>query len=245
MKNFILLLQFFTRIPIKKNVNYDNESYGKATFLLPIIGLIVGFFLYSLGFFLIKLEVSKEIYALAMVIGWIFITGALHIDGFADSIDGILSYRPKEKILEIMRDPHIGTNGVIGIVLLILSKFFLYKELNPLIIMLSFVMGRIAIIFSASFGKYARAKGMALAIIEYNNKRSFLASFIITSLIFSFFKNYYVYVLLTLVFVYFIHVKIVKKIGGVTGDTLGFVCEISEVFFLLLVYLGGINEIFR
>lgn len=44
MKNFILLLQFFTRIPIKKNVNYDNESYGKATFLLPIIGLIVGFF---------------------------------------------------------------------------------------------------------------------------------------------------------------------------------------------------------
>ena len=101
MKNFILLLQFFTRIPIKKNVNYDTKSYGKATFLLPIIGLIVGFFLYILGISLIKLEVSKEIYALAMVIGWIFITGALHIDGFADSIDGLLSYRPKDKILEI------------------------------------------------------------------------------------------------------------------------------------------------
>jgi len=245
MNNFILLLQFFTRIPIKKEIIYDNESYGKGTVFLPLVGLIIGTLAYILTIFLIKIELTKEIYALLMLIYWIFITGALHVDGFADSVDGLLSYRSKDKVLEIMKDPHIGTNGVIGIVLLVLFKFFLYKELNSIALLLSFIVGRVSIIFSASFGNYARQKGMALAIIKYNNNKSFLKSFIITSLIFSFFKIYYIYLLLTLVFVYFIHKKIIKKIGGVTGDTLGFICELSEVIFLFLIYLGGINGVFK
>lgn len=245
MNNFILLLQFFTRIPIKKNIKYNNKAYGKSSFLLPLVGLIIGSIIYLWALLLLKLNIPREVYSFLIILSWIYLTGALHIDGFADSIDGLFSYRPKEKILEIMRDPHIGTNGVLGIVLLILGKFILYKNLSPVVLLLSFVVGRLSIILSASFGNYAREKGMALAIIEYNNYKSFLASFIIVSLIFSFFKVYYIFMLLTLCLVYLIHKKIVGKITGITGDTLGFICEIGEVIFLLFVYLGGINELFR
>lgn len=237
MKNFVLLLQFFTRIPIKKNYQYDNESYGKNTYLLPLVGLIIGLFIYFSDFLLKYLVLPKEIHGLLLIFLWIILTGALHLDGLADTVDGIFSYRPKEKILEIMRDPHIGTNGVISLILIIIFKFYLYTNSDISIIFLSFIVGRLTIIMSASFGNYARNKGMALAIIEYNNRFSFIKSLIITLIIFSFWRKNMFFLFLTLGLSFFIHKKVIKKIGGITGDTLGFLCEISEVIFIFFTII--------
>lgn len=237
MKNFVLLLQFFTRIPIKKIYPYDHESYGKSTFLLPLVGFIIGSIIFLSGKIMLLTNLPKELYSLALLFLWIILTGALHLDGFADTIDGFFSYKPKDKVLEIMRDPHIGTNGVIGLIFIILTKFFLYSKLNLEIIFLSFILGRLIIIMSASFGNYARDKGMAIAIIQYNNKFTFIKSFFISLIIFIFFKKYIISFFLTLIIGYFIHLKIIKKIDGVTGDTLGFLCETSEVIFLILTIL--------
>lgn len=237
MKNFLLILQFFTRIPIRVNYKYDDEKYGKQTYLLPIVGLIIGSIIYGGNYLLSYLNVVQDIKGMLIVIMWIVLTGALHLDGLADTVDGIFSYRPKEKVLEIMRDPHIGTNGVISLVCIILIKFFLYKNSDILTILTSFIVGRLIIIMSASFGHYAREKGMAIAIIKYNTSKSFVKSFIITLIIILVFRQNVAFVFFTLVICYFIHKKIIKKIGGITGDTLGFLCEIAEVIYIFLKFL--------
>lgn len=239
MKNFILLLQFFTRLPININCEYQEESYGKSSYMLPLVGLVIGF----LGFLLYKIlkffALPDYLVPLILLIYSIIITGALHLDGLADSCDGLFSYRTKERMLEIMRDSHIGANGVIGLIVVILTKFVLYSHVTVFPFALSFLVGRVAIIFSASLGEYAREKGMAIATIKYNNPKSFIKSLILTLLIFIFFREYIVYLLGTLFIVYFVHKKIVKTIGGITGDTLGFVCEVAEIIFLFQVLAGG------
>lgn len=244
MKNFILLLQFFTRLPINKKIEYNHKEYGEKTYLLPLVGLIIGILFFGLGKILMFLQMPKEIYGLILLMFWIFITGALHLDGFADTIDGLFSYRNKEKILEIMRDPHIGVNGVIGLILIILTKFLFYINIPLEILALSFVVGRLGVVLSASMGTYARDKGMAIAIIQFNDKKSFIKSFFLVFIIFIFFRQYILYLFLSLIFVYFIHRWITKKIDGITGDTLGFVCELTEILFLFLFFLGGKIELF-
>ena len=239
MKNFILLIQFFTRIPLKNKVEYEEISYGKITYLLPLIGLIIGIGAFGINYILDIFKLPIYINSLILLIYFIVITGGLHLDGLADSCDGIFSYRSRERILEIMKDPHIGTNGVIALVVALLSKFVLYSYGGIKAIALSFIVGRLAIILSASLGEYARDKGMAIAIIKYNELKSFVKSLVVELLIFSFFKEYIIYLGISLVFAYIIHRQISKKLGGITGDTLGFLCEITEIFFLFVVILGG------
>lgn len=244
MKNFILLIQFFTRIPINSKIEYNEEKYGKQTYLLPLVGAIIGFFIYlTYKVFLIKFP--NEFKGLIIVFAWIIITGGLHLDGLADSSDGLFSYRKKEKILEIMRDPRIGTNGVIGVVLAILSKYFLYANTPITGIFLSFILGRTIIILSASFGNYARKDGMAQAIIRYNDYKTFIGSLGLLFLFLLIIKGFFICAVLTILISFTIHKSIIRKIGGITGDTLGFICEISEIIFLFLIYLGGYYELFR
>ncbi len=235
MKELILLIQFFTRIPIKSKIDYDEEKYGKSTYLLPLIGLIIGgivFFVYEGSSYA---KIPMYFIAFICLVSNIILTGALHLDGVADTCDGLFSYRTKERMLEIMKDSHIGVNGVIALVIAILGKGLLYFSVEIIPIVLSIVVGRLAIIMSASFGEYARDRGMAIAIIKYNNYKGFLKSLLITTLIFLCFKNYFINLMLTLIFAYIMHINIVRKIGGVTGDTFGFICEISEIFFLFTV----------
>ena len=235
MKELILLIQFFTRIPIKSKIDYNEGKYGKSTYLLPLIGLLIGgiiFFVYKGSLYA---KIPLHFIAFIRLISNIILTGALHLDGLADTCDGIFSYRTRERILEIMKDSHIGVNGVIALIIAILGKGLLYFSVGVIPIVLSIMIGRLAIIMSASFGEYARDKGMAIAIIKYNNYKSFLKSLLITFLVFLFFKSYFINLILTLIFACIIHKNIVRKIGGITGDTLGFICEISEIFFLFTV----------
>lgn len=235
MKELILLIQFFTRIPIKSKIDYNEGKYGKSTYLLPLIGLLIGgiiFFVYKGSLYA---KIPLHFIAFICLISNIILTGALHLDGLADTCDGIFSYRTRERILEIMKDSHIGVNGVIALIITILGKGLLYFSVGVIPIVLSIVIGRLAIIMSASFGEYARDKGMAIAIIKYNNYKSFLKSLLITFLVFLFFKSYFINLILTLIFAFIIHKNIVRKIEGITGDTLGFICEISEIFFLFTV----------
>lgn len=244
MKNFILLIQFFTRIPINNKIEYNKEDYGKGTYLLPLVGAIIGSFIL---FFdkLILSNFSNEFRGIVIVIYWIIITGALHLDGLADSVDGLFSYRKKNEILEIMKDPRIGTNGVIAVVLAIIVKCFLYANVSIKAVFLSFILGRTTIILSASLGTYARKDGMAQAIITYNNHKTFIKSLVILIFFLLIIKGFFVCAILTIILSYYIHKDIEEKIDGITGDTLGYICEISEIIFLLFIYLGRYYELFR
>lgn len=238
MKSLLLMITYFTRIRIKYNHEYKDSDFIKGIKLFPIIGLIIGFIMYIPVF--LKDIIHIPVIVLFSWLIYIWITGGLHIDGLGDTFDGIFSNRDKSRILEIMRDSRIGTFGVLGIILLIIWNLVLTYYIDLRLLIIVPVVGRSAAILSAAASKYAReGQGMGKAFIENCRQRE-----VVFSLIFviglSFIIGYpvsLIALLPTLALALSITKYINNKIGGSTGDTIGFIIEISQSVFILFTYI--------
>ena len=129
LEKFLILIQFMTRIPIFFNIEYSEEKLGKGIKLLPLVGLLIGVILFFESFFLLKIIENKLIISILIVITELLVVGLIHIDGLADTFDGIFSYTEKETMLKIMKDSRIGTNGAVILILYFLSKTILLSEI--------------------------------------------------------------------------------------------------------------------
>ena len=236
IKQFILLTQFMTRIPIPIEVDYNEKDFGKSIKYFPILGLLIGLILYFVYFIAAKFTDNKLLIAVFLIITETVITGGIHLDGLADTFDGIFSYRPKERILEIMKDSRIGTNGAIVLIIYFLSKTVLLSEVGLKYIIIMPVISRIATVINAGLGTYARKTGMSNAIMDYNEKSDILISLIFTIVISFFFAgiNGIIITFICFLFIlYFMH-YITKKIDGITGDTMGASLELTSILALIL-----------
>ena len=253
MQLFILTIRFLTRIPLplKNNEIISEEEFSKGIIFYPIIGFIVGiinFIIFNLIFFLTSSILISSIF---FVLSNILVTGAFHIDGLADSYDGLYSSRKKERILEIMKDSRIGTNGALAILFDIILKisivYFIGKEFDIIhciiIIILSPVAGKMVIpIFLMS--KYARNKN-GLGSIYLKNQNIFINIFTIISgflIINIFIKSYsYLIIILTCTISAILFKKHCENIiDGMTGDTFGAGFELIEIIFMMC-YLVLLN----
>jgi adenosylcobinamide-GDP ribazoletransferase len=239
MKRLILLIQFLTRIPININLDVTREDLSKSIIYFPIVGYIIGIILavfYKVSIFYF----DKIIISFLIVTFEIVITGGLHIDGLSDTVDGIYSGRKKEKIIEIMKDPNVGTFGVLSIIILMIFKFLLiYKINNNLFIVLLImpVFSRFCSVLSSRIGKYSKEDGLGNIFIGQVSNFQLFISFILTlPLLYFNFLLYFAFIInivFTILFVKYIS----KKIDGITGDTLGAIVEINEVLFLMIIYI--------
>ena len=137
-EQFIILIQFMTRIPIPIKVDYSEKKLGKSIKFFPLVGLIIGLILYCTNFliatYLKNILYSKTIIAVILIIVEIMTVGIIHIDGLGDTFDGLFSYAKKERMLEIMKDSRIGTNGAVVLILYFITKIALISEIiviNP------------------------------------------------------------------------------------------------------------------
>ena len=225
-----------TRIPIPIKVDYNEKDFGKSIKYFPILGLLIGLILYFVYFIAAKFTDNKLLIAVFLIITETVITGGIHLDGLADTFDGIFSYRPKERILEIMKDSRIGTNGAIVLIIYFLSKTVLLSEVGLKYIIIMPVISRIATVINAGLGTYARKTGMSNAIMDYNEKSDILISLIFTIVISFFFAgiNGIIITFICFLFIlYFMH-YITKKIDGITGDTMGASLELTSILALIL-----------
>ncbi len=163
------------------------------------------------------------------------VSGCLHLDGLADTADGFLSSRPKERILEIMRDSRTGAMGVIGITLVLLLKFAALSSLASAdffkTVCLMPVAGRCAIVLSMAVLPYAREEGLGrLFYSRYSRFSALWSLFFLLALtpLIGVGAALLVFVVTSGVVVAF-SLWCRRKIGGATGDTLGAVCEITEM----------------
>lgn len=114
------VLRFATRLPLPQTQRENNDPIVSADRFAPgfaASGLIVGLLGGSLGVAATLLGASPHLAAILAVCALIAVTGALHEDGLADCADGIGGGRTAERKLAIMRDPHVGTYGVLALVL--------------------------------------------------------------------------------------------------------------------------------
>jgi adenosylcobinamide-GDP ribazoletransferase len=128
VKRFLIALQFLTILPIRIRAELAPEDFGKSP-VFPVVGLLIGLALAGaalLGHFL-----PQPVAAVLILILSIALTGGIHLDGFADTCDGFGGLRPKEKVLEIMRDSRVGVMGVTGVFCLLALKGVLLASVAP------------------------------------------------------------------------------------------------------------------
>jgi adenosylcobinamide-GDP ribazoletransferase len=241
LKRFVLMMQFLTTIPIRINLNVTNEDFGKGLVFAPLVGALIGGLLGG-AMYLLRVVFPVRLSSVIVIILYMMLTGGLHLDGLADTFDGLFSNRPKEKILEIMRDSRIGTNGVLAIVGVLFLNIALLESINDKLslesaikaIMLMPVAGRIGSLIGAGSSVYARSEGLGKSFIDFCGlKEIIIGSVLYIAYVFLLGGWQYIIPGLIPILASWLLVKFFsRKIGGATGDILGAVCELNQVVFL-------------
>lgn len=115
MKRILATLSFFTRLPFWRLATLEKKHYERVVPLWPLVGWITGGMMGLVTFLTFGLPTYMSV--VMALITRVLVTGALHEDGFADFCDGFGGGNGKARILEIMKDSHIGTYGVLGLIL--------------------------------------------------------------------------------------------------------------------------------
>ncbi len=121
LRGLKLAAQFLTRLPVPRVDDFSPLDLSRSAAWFPLIGAVVGGLAASVCFAL--LHRSAPLAAVTGVLAWVWLTGALHLDGLADLADALgASHRDPQRFLAVLADPHIGTFGVVSIVLLLMLK---------------------------------------------------------------------------------------------------------------------------
>lgn len=244
IKQIILLIQFMTRIPIPIKVEYSEKQLGKGIKYFPLVGYLIGIIIFITGIVLNKYIDNKYIISLLLILIELKLVGLIHVDGLADSFDGLFSYRDKDRILEIMKDSRVGTNGVVVLIFYYLAKLILIAEIisrgDVRCLIVYPIIARMSTSVNAGFGVYARDNGMSTGIIGMNKVIDAIFSIILT-LILTILVYYNsgmlkgITMLMTgILFIFYFRHIVYKKIGGITGDTMGASLEMTGLVVLLI-----------
>lgn len=241
MKRIILLIQFLTRIPININLNVTKEDLSKAVIYFPVVGWIIGGLLWAI-FVLSHQILGMDIFIVAgfIVLAESVITGGLHLDGLSDTFDGIFSGRKRERILDIMKDPNVGTFGVLSLVFLIIIKILLLAKIQKdllVVILLMPVFSRFCVVMASRYNKYAKDDGLGNMFIGKVSNLQLAISLIMTLIGLYLSRYLYLGFIVSIFFTFYFTKMINRKINGITGDTLGAIVELNELVFLMSVYL--------
>jgi len=225
---FALAFSMLTILPFFKVHNFFKGINGYSALSYPLIGLIIGLLLWLFSSLLSPFVPSFHLGAIIFAL-WIFLTGALHLDGLSDTIDGL--FVPKEKAFEVMKDSHIGGMGAIFTFTFLLLKFSLlcttdFYAYLPLVLLLSRLNATLAIyLFKYSGG------GMGALTKKELQLWQVLCALAI-AIIFSFLFHTYLLIFISLCTLLLAGIFFAKRLGGLSGDIYGFIIEVSELIML-------------
>lgn len=238
LKSFILMLTFLTRIPIKVNFSYEKEVFFKGIIFMPFIGFIIGLLIFISNEFILNFD--KGLNAILLILIYIYITGGIHLDGLSDTCDGIFSNRRGEKLFQIMKDSNVGAFGVISIVMMILLNIVFFYYLPSKEILIGIVFSRSAALVSCSKANYPENRdGMGRGFIENSKFKEGLFAILFLgfiSILLTGIKTF-LFLLFGILIMLFITKKISNIIGGITGDNIGFLVEVSQILGFFILYI--------
>ncbi len=111
MRDFVTCLEFLTRIRFSNRTDWHDDDFSRSVPYFPLVGLVMGVFMGAVNYGLYYLHTPDLMRAVMLVLAELIIIGALMYDGFMDTSDGVFSARDRERMLEIMKDSHVGSNG--------------------------------------------------------------------------------------------------------------------------------------
>ena len=238
MVNFLLALQFLTRIPLSLNLTVSDYQWGRTVLYYPMVGAVIGGLLSLISFLASALPIHLQ--AALVLSSWVLITGGLHLDGLADCADGWAGgLNDRTKTLKIMKDPHIGAIAVVILILVLglkwiaLSELFAQKDDYFALIMIP-VLGRNAIFILMATSPYVSPNGLAENLNKYFPKKEALILLFFCGMIGLYSVGFWA-VLLTILLIFSIRYLAQQRLKGVTGDVYGASIELVETILLLAV----------
>ncbi len=242
-RRFRAALSFLTVVPAGGRI--DEEDLAASVFFYPVVGLLLGGVAAS-GVFLLGDVFPPALTALLTVALVAVCTGGFHLDGLADTADGLGSARSRERMLAIMRDSHIGVMGmlalffVLGVKVVALAGMPTSRMAATALCMP--VTGRVAILLMMNLLPYARDEGCAAVFYRQKSPRIALTAGLLGLLVVgagSGALHGLVAVGAALVVTLLLAWYCRRAIGGATGDTLGAACELAEAVVALVMAAGS------
>jgi adenosylcobinamide-GDP ribazoletransferase len=254
MKRFLIALQFLTIIPVKRELTITEEDIAKSSSDFVAVGLAQGLTLVAVDYasgMIFDRDIVTGMVLLALVLS----NGGFHLDGLADTFDAVASKGDKEKKLAVMKDSATGPMGVVAIFFALLLEYLILNNLagmsaglyyHSLVLMPMF--SKWAMVVSMVHGRPARNNGLGRMFIGRVGNREMCISTVVLFVSFAIlgmisgdisFGRKYVFLIVSAMMTYLLCRLSVgffnRKIGGLTGDTLGAVAEVTQITFLLMV----------
>ena len=222
MRDFVTCLEFLTRIRFSNRTDWHDDDFSRSVPYFPLVGLVMGVFMGAVNYGLYYLHTPDLMRAVMLVLAELIIIGALMYDGFMDTSDGVFSARDRERMLEIMKDSHVGSNAVIALVCLVLLK-----EIGraPRTFMVTYIVNY----------KYARKTGIGHMFKAYAKPMyTYIAFALCLALVAACGLPYLYTAIAAFVICQGIAHFLSGQLGGLTGDTYGFLTECGVVVYLML-----------
>ncbi|MCI0461759.1 MAG: adenosylcobinamide-GDP ribazoletransferase [Gemmataceae bacterium] len=245
MRSFFVALAFLTIVPIRFRTLPGSAAVARSRFWYPVVGTLLGAALGGWTALLAWWGKSPPLSAFLILLAWVVLTGALHLDGFCDLSDGLFGGRTPEDRLRILKDPHLGTFGLAGGVLLLLGKFVLLAEVlrwpheAPWVVGGAVAVSRCLVLCMAAVSRYPRPEGTGKALIEAARPWE-LALFAALGgaatagvALGANWPGLWLGAVAGLGVVLLLTAPCQRRLGGVTGDCLGAGIELVELTFLL------------
>ncbi|MDD5018894.1 MAG: adenosylcobinamide-GDP ribazoletransferase [Candidatus Omnitrophica bacterium] len=243
MTNFLLALQFLTIIPVRVR-HFNEDRMAPSAVFFPLVGCLLGAFLAVLYNASLWCGFSSLTTSALCVIALIVLTGGMHGDGLADTFDALGSCKDRSRMLDIMREPTIGTMGATGLICAIVLKIVLLSDIPqqdaPAALIFMTTFSRWAMVFVMTVFPYARKEGKASAFSKgISGRLCALATALalLPAVILGPSQGIPIF-LLAGSFSYLCAKAVRRIIRGYTGDTLGATSEITEIFVLGCVLIA-------
>jgi adenosylcobinamide-GDP ribazoletransferase len=230
-------VQYFTRIRVPAWVGHAQEQLAGAVRYLPVVGLIVG----ASGAAMLWLAahvLPAPLPAILATVVTVLMTGAIHEDGLADTCDGLGGGATRERALEIMKDPRIGTFGAIALILMLLLKISALSVMPVWTAMAALVaahaFSRFCAVLVSFAGRYvgsAERSRAAPVVQRVKISDVMIAALFGLPALVSCGREAIVAVVVALVLLGLLFRWCVQRIGGYTGDTLGAAQQLTETGF--------------
>ncbi|MBN1365207.1 MAG: adenosylcobinamide-GDP ribazoletransferase [Syntrophaceae bacterium] len=235
MRNLSTAFGLLTILPLGKLRDWQPGDSGRAGIWFPLVGIVIGSLIW-LVWQTLNLYFPSLIVGVLTLLVWVVLTGGLHLDGLSDCCDGLFTSVTPGQRLEIMKDPHLGTFGSVGLLLVLFSKAAALSLMEPssgLGIILAATVSR-WIILLAGLLPQARPDGMG-ADFALGLRRSaiFITAILPLGLAFMLGRQGFWAMLIAVLAAVAVLAMAYRRINGVTGDVFGMLVEVTETAVLL------------
>ena len=241
--HFFVGLLFLTRLPAPGGLHHSEGRLARAARYFPLVGVLIGLIAGAV-FAIADMALPSTIAAGLALTAGLFVTGALHEDGLADTCDGIGGALDPDEALEIMRDSRLGTYGAAGLIMSLGLRWLALAQFTGIDGMIALVVGhavsRAMLPPVLTSGRYARTRGLASSVAGGVRGGEALVALLLAMILAMIAGPVagLLAIAAAVVAAGAALMLVMRKLGGYTGDTLGAIQQVAEI--AVLITLGAV-----